>query len=100
MHLRAQSLGDFYKRIHRRRFLPSLNPADENGRKVSSFRQFFLTEAGFLAPGTNRLAKETTMLLAGVHGQLRKQGPNNIAMSLTTNFFLAHNCRRRYILGH
>ena len=89
MHLRAQGLGDFHKRIHRGRFLATFNPADEDGRKVGPFRQLFLTEAGFLAPGTNRLAKETPMLLAGVHGQLRKQGPNNIAMSLTTNFFLA-----------
>jgi hypothetical protein len=89
--MRAQGPGNFHKRIHRGRFLSTFNPADENGRKVGPFRQLFLTEAGFLAPGTNRLAKKATMLLAGVHGQLRKQGLNNIAMSLTTNFFLAHN---------
>ena len=91
MHMRTQGPGNFHKRIHRGRFLSTFDPADENGRKVGPFRQLFLTEAGFLASSANRFAQKTTMLLAGVHGQLRKQGPNNIAMSLTTNFFLAHN---------
>jgi hypothetical protein len=90
-HMRTQGPGNFHQRIHRGGFLSAFNPTDEYSRKVGPFRQLFLTEAGFLAPGTNRLAKKATMLLAGMHGQLKKQGPNNIAMSLTTNFFLAHN---------
>jgi hypothetical protein len=87
-HTCAQGPSDFHKRIHRGRFLSSFNPADENGRKVGPFRQLFLAEAGCLASDTNRLAQETTMLLA-MHDQLRKQGANIAAMSLTTDFFLA-----------
>ena len=93
MHMRAQSIGNFYKRIYRRRFFSALNPADENSRKVGLLRQFFLTETGLFASGTNRLAQETTVLLAGVHNQLKKQGPNDVTMSLTTNFSLAQNYR-------
>ncbi len=88
MHMRTQGPGNFHERIHRGRFLSPFDPTDENSRKVSPFRQFFLTETSFLAFGANRLAKKTTMLLTGVHDQLKKQGLNNVAMSLTTIFYL------------
>ncbi len=81
-------MGNFHEQIHRGGFLTTFNPADKNCRKVCLFRQFFLAEAGFLASGANGFAQMAAMLLAGLHNQLRKQVLKNIAMSLTTNFFL------------
>ncbi len=83
-----QSFSNFHERIHGRRFFPTLDSADENRRKTGPLGQFFLAEIGFPSSDTNRFPQQTTMLLAGVHVQLKKQALKDPTMSLTTNFRL------------
>jgi len=74
-HVRAQSSGDFHKRIHRRRFFSALNTTDEDGRKVCFFSQFFLGEIGLLR-WREWIPQKTTVLLTDRHDGLKngKQG--------------------------
>lgn len=90
---RGQCLGDFYQRIHRRRFFSALDTADKNCRKVCFFSQLFLGEIGFFALGANGFPQQAPMWLAGRHERVKDGKSGKIAMSLTTNLFLPSSKR-------
>ena len=77
----GQGFGNFYKRIHRRRFFAAFYAANKNRRKIGFLGESFLREIGIFASGTNGFPQQTTMWLAGRHDGLKDEKSKKIAIA-------------------